>query len=102
MFAHAKLPTTFWAEAMMAMTYLTNKSLSAPFEGDTTQIVWTGKDMSYWYLKVFGCLAYVHVAKDKKQSWTPNPDHAYSLDTTMMSSDTKCETWSTRRSSGLR
>ena len=29
------------------------------------QRVWTGKDISYRHLKVFDCLAYVHVAKDK-------------------------------------
>ena len=29
-------------------------------------ITLTGKDVSYRHLKVFGCLAYVHVAKDKR------------------------------------
>ena len=28
--------------------------------------VWTGKEVSYRHLKVFGCLACVHVAKDRR------------------------------------
>ena len=35
------------------------------------QRVWTGKDVSYRRLKVFGCLAYVHVAKDKQGKLDP-------------------------------
>ena len=35
-------------------------------EGNTPQRVWTAKDVSYQHLKVLGCLAYVHVAKDRR------------------------------------
>ena len=33
---------------------------------EVRQKVWTGKDVSYRHLRVFGCLAYVHVAKDQR------------------------------------
>ena len=33
--------------------------------------VWTGKDVLYQHLKVFGCLAYVHIAKDKRGKLDP-------------------------------
>ena len=65
MLAHAKLSKTLWAEALMTSTYVINRSPSAPLDRDVAQRVWTGKDVSYRHLKVFGCFAYVHVAKDK-------------------------------------
>ena len=40
-------------------------------DGDTPQRVWTGKEVSYRHLKVFGCLAYVHVAKDRRGKLDP-------------------------------
>ena len=71
MLAHAKLPKTFWAEALSTTTYVINRSPSMPLDGDTLQKVWTGKEVSYRYLKVFGCLAYVHVAKDRRRKLDP-------------------------------
>ena len=65
MLAHANLSKTLWVDALMTTTYVINRSPSAPLDGDVPQRVWTGKDVSYRHLKVFGCLAYVHVAKDK-------------------------------------
>ena len=55
----------------MTATYVINRSPSAPLEGDSPQKVWTGKDVSYRHLKVFGCLAYVHVAKEKRAKLHP-------------------------------
>ena len=43
-----------------------NISPSTPLDGYVPQRVWTGKDVSYRHLKVLSCLAYGHVAKDKK------------------------------------
>ena len=34
MLAHAKLPKTFWAEALMKTTYVINKSPSTPLDRD--------------------------------------------------------------------
>ena len=65
MLAHAKLSKTFWVEALMTLTYVINISPSAPLDGDVPQRVWTSKDVLYRHLEVFGCLAYVHVVKDK-------------------------------------
>ena len=35
MLAHAKLPKTFWAEALSRTTYVINRSPSVPLDGDT-------------------------------------------------------------------
>ena len=53
--AHAKLPKTYWAEALKTVVYVINTSPSVPLDGDIPQRVWTGKDVSYKHLRVFGC-----------------------------------------------
>ena len=68
---HVKLPKTFWAEVLTIATYVINRSPSAPLDGDVPQRVWTGKDISYQYLKVFSCLAYMHGAKDRQENLNP-------------------------------
>ena len=55
----------------MTTTYLINRSRSTPLDGDVPQRVWTGKDVSYRHLKVFDCLSYIHVAKDKRGKLDP-------------------------------
>jgi hypothetical protein len=59
--SHAKLPKSFWSEAMKTAVDLINLSPSFPLECDFSQRVWTGKDVSFEHLRVFGCRAFVHV-----------------------------------------
>ena len=55
----------------MTATYVINRSPSVPLEGDIPQRVWSGKEVSYRHLRVFDCLAYVHIAKDQKGKLDP-------------------------------
>ena len=71
MLAPAKLSKTLWTEALMTVVYVINKSPSTPLDGDILQRVWTSKDVSYRHLRVFDCLAYVHVAKDQRGKLDP-------------------------------
>ena len=66
MFYDAKLPKSFWAEAMRTTVDLINFSPSAPLDGDVPKRVWIGKNVSYKHLRVFGCRVYVHIPKDKR------------------------------------
>ena len=66
MLSDAKLPKTFWGEAMHTVVYLINRSPSAPLNGEVPEKVWTGQDPSYSHLRVFGCRASVHVPKDER------------------------------------
>lgn len=45
---------------------LINLSPSVLLDGDVLERVWTGKDVSYKHLRVFGCRAYVHIPKDER------------------------------------
>ena len=44
-------------------------SPSVPLKGDAPQRVWTGKNVSYQHLKVFGFLAYMHASKDQRSKF---------------------------------
>ena len=61
-----KLPKSFWSEAVNTAIYLINKSPSVPLDFDILQRVWTGKDVPYSNLKVFGCKTFMHVPKEKR------------------------------------
>ncbi|CAJ2642124.1 unnamed protein product [Trifolium pratense] len=52
--------------AMKTAVDLINLSPSIPLDGDVPNRVWTGKDVSYGYLRVFGCRAFVHIPRDER------------------------------------
>ena len=80
MLAHAKWPMTFSAKALMITLYVINRSHSVPLDGDIPQRVWTGKGVSHRHLRVFGCLAYMHVAKDQRRKLDPKTRPCIFLD----------------------
>ena len=69
--AHAKLRKNYWVEALKTVINVINRSPSVPLEGDIPQRLCTRKDVSYQHLRVFGCLAYVHIAKDQRGKLDP-------------------------------
>ena len=62
----AKLPKSFWGAAVLTAYYLINRSPSAPLGFDVAKKVWTGKEISYNHIKVFGCKAFIHVPKEHR------------------------------------
>ena len=67
MLADARLPHRFWAEALSTAVYLRNRSPTTVVEGKTPFEAWTRQKQNEGHLRVFGCAAYVHVAKDERQ-----------------------------------
>ena len=59
----AKLPNSFWAEALNIVAYVINLSPVVALDGDVPNRVWFDKDV---HLKVFRCKACVHVPKDER------------------------------------
>uniref|UniRef100_A0A2N9FPQ8 Reverse transcriptase Ty1/copia-type domain-containing protein n=1 Tax=Fagus sylvatica TaxID=28930 RepID=A0A2N9FPQ8_FAGSY len=53
MLTMAKLPKSFWAEAVQTACYLINRSPSVPLDFDIPERVWTGEDASYAHLKLW-------------------------------------------------
>lgn len=66
MLSQAKLPKSFWGEAVRTAVDLINLSPSRPLNGEIPDEVWYGMKAFYGHLRVFGCRAFVHVPKDER------------------------------------
>jgi hypothetical protein len=66
MLTDAKLPRTFWAEALSTAVYLRNRSPTKAVKEKSAYEAWTGKKPTVSHLRVFGCDAYAHVPKDER------------------------------------
>ena len=71
MLVDAKQPHRFWAEALSTAAYLINRSPTKTLGDKTPFEAWYGKKPSVKHLKVFGCAAYSHVAKDERKKLDP-------------------------------
>lgn len=65
---HAKLPPSFWDEAVATSVYLLNCSLTKAIDGKTPEEVFTGHKPTVSHLRVFGCVAHVHVPSQKRRT----------------------------------
>ena len=63
---HAGLSKTFWADAVSIAAYLINRGLSVPMEFKLPEEVWSGKEVKFSNLKVFGCVSYIHIDYDAR------------------------------------
>lgn len=66
---HAGLPKTFWADAVSTAAYLINRGPLVPMEFRLSEEVWSGKEVKFSYLKVFGCVSYVHIDSDARSKF---------------------------------
>jgi len=64
--SQAQLSKSFWAEALSTVVHILNLTPCVPLDFDIPNRVWTGKDVSYDHLRVFGCKAFVHIPKDDR------------------------------------
>ena len=61
MVAHAGLKKSFWAEAVATANYLRNQTPTKMLGKKTPYELWYERKPDISHLKVFGCIAYVHV-----------------------------------------
>ena len=61
------LPTYLWSEAVSHAQYLINHSPTRANHGATPETKYTGKTPDISNLKIFGCVAYVHVPKKRRK-----------------------------------
>ena len=50
-----ELPKIFWAEAVDMACYIINRSLRVALDGKVAKKVWTGQDVDYSFMRIFGC-----------------------------------------------
>jgi hypothetical protein len=65
------LAKIFWADAVSMACYLINRSPRATLDGKVAEEVWTGNEVDYFGLRVFGCPAYVHIPSEKQSKLDP-------------------------------
>jgi len=61
----ARLSKKYWAFAVSVAVYLKNRTPTCSVVGKTPYEAWHGRKPSLKHLHVFGCLAFVHVPKEK-------------------------------------
>lgn len=59
------LPNKFWAEEVYTSIYLQNRLSTKAVEGCTPFEAWSGHKPSVSHLRVFGCICYIYVPKEK-------------------------------------
>lgn len=57
--------------------YVINRSPRAALDGKVADEVWTGNEVDYSELRVFGCPAYVHVSSDQRTNLIRNQENAF-------------------------
>lgn len=68
----AKLPKTFWAEAVNMATYLINRTINT--NDQIPEEIWTGRKMNLSHIKLFGAEVMVHVPKEKRHKLDPKSE----------------------------
>ena len=62
MLSHAGLSNAYCSEAIATATYLRNHMVSAAIKsGQNPYQLWYGKKPNLNYIRVFGCIVYVHI-----------------------------------------
>ena len=62
----------FWREAVLSLVHVLNRSFTSACPDATPYELWYGRKPDVSHLRVWGCTAYVHVQKDKRQGLSPH------------------------------
>lgn len=71
MLIDANLTESYWAEAANYAVYLKNRSPTRAVKGTTPEEKWSGKRVDLSHVRIFGCLAYNHIPKSKRNKLQP-------------------------------
>ncbi|MCO5548981.1 hypothetical protein L7F22_002445 [Adiantum nelumboides] len=67
MLAHVSLPRSYWAEACNTAVYIQNRSPTHALQDMTPFQAYYGCKPTVSHFRVFGCSAFVHIPKEKRQ-----------------------------------
>jgi hypothetical protein len=68
---NAELPKIVWAEAVDIAYYIINRSPRVALDGKVAEEVWTGQEVDYSFMRIFGCPAYVHISGEDRSKLNP-------------------------------
>jgi hypothetical protein len=67
-----ELAMYLWAEAARTVVYVQNRSPHKVLENKTPDEVFSGEVPEVSHLRIFGCLVYIHIPKDKRIKLDPS------------------------------
>jgi len=68
------LPNYFWAETVGTAVYIMNRTPTAAVHGITPKEKFISKKPDVSHLRVFGCIAYMHVPEEKRSKLDPKAE----------------------------
>ncbi|KRZ57143.1 Retrovirus-related Pol polyprotein from transposon TNT 1-94 [Trichinella nativa] len=74
MLIDANLSPDLWAEAVGTANYLRNRCTTKALRKMIPEEAWSGRKPNLAHLKVFGCLAMVHVPSGQRKKWNPKSE----------------------------
>ena len=66
------LPTKFWGEVVSTIVYLINRCPTKAVHNIILMEAWSRRRWTVEHLRVFGCIAYAHVPKEKRHKFDDN------------------------------
>jgi hypothetical protein len=63
---HDGFPLHLWEDVVDIVFYLINRGPSSSLDGVISEEEWTGKKVSYYFLKTFGCEEFFHIDKENR------------------------------------
>jgi len=91
------LPNYLWAEAVATAVYIMNRTPTAAVHGMTPEEKFTGKKPDVSHLRVFGCIAYVHVPDEKRSKLDPKAEKCIFIGYSSEQKGYRCFNPSTRK-----
>ena len=65
-------PMHLWAKAARTMVYVQNCTPHRVLKNKTPEEVFSGKKLEVNHLRIFGCLVYIHIPKEKRTKLDPS------------------------------
>ena len=72
MLHYQDLPMHLWAEAAKTTMYVQNHTPHRVLENKTLEEVFSGKKLEVNHLRIFGCLVYIHIPREKRTKIDPS------------------------------
>ncbi|MCO5601492.1 hypothetical protein L7F22_055613 [Adiantum nelumboides] len=90
------MPRHFWAEAVNTGVYIKNRTPIAAVHEVTPEEKYSGMKLDLSHLKVFGCIAYVHIPDELRTKLDPNAEKCIFVGYSIEQKGYRCYNPSTR------
>ncbi len=84
------LQNYFWVEAVATVVYIMNRTRTTTVHGMTPEEKFTGKKPDVSHLRVFGCIAYVHVPDEKRSKLYPKTENCIFIGYSLEQKGSRC------------